>query len=215
MLQTDFIAKVLDMEHMILKEVETFSNQIVLHVEMERRICECPACRTLTNCVHDYRRQRIKDSPIQGKHVIWLYRKRRYRCPCCGKRFYESNYLIPKWHRITNRLAMLTMQQLPKKRSRKEIAEDAGISQATVRQSFQTCCPSTNSKATRNTASFNVSSPTPSSDVFWIFCQPVMSVIFINTSQRFRTEAAYNTLSAICVRSTLPWQNAYSRMQPL
>ena len=132
MLQTDFIAKVLDMEHMILKEVETFSNQIALHVEMERRVCECPACRALTDRIHDYRRQRIKDSPIQGKHVVWLYRKRRYRCPCCGKRFYESNYLIPKWHRITNRLAMLTMQQLPKKRSRKEIAEDAGISQATV-----------------------------------------------------------------------------------
>ena len=132
MLQEHLIAKVLDMEHMILKEVESFSNQIVLHVEMERRVSECPACRALTETVHDYRIQRVKDSPIQGKHVVWMYRKRRYRCPCCDSRFYESNYLIPKWHRITNRLAMLTMQQLAAKRSRKEIAEDVGVSPSTV-----------------------------------------------------------------------------------
>ncbi len=132
MLQKHLIAKVLDMEHMILKGVESFSNQIVLHVEMERRVRECPACRALTQTVHDYRTQRIKDSPIQGKHVVWMYRKRRYRCPCYDSRFYESNYLIPKWHRITNRLAMLTMQQLAAKRSRKEIAEDVGVSPSTV-----------------------------------------------------------------------------------
>ena len=132
MLPSDFTAKLLDMEHMILKEVESFSNQIVLHVEMERRFSECPVCRAFTETVHDYRIQRVKDSPIQGKHVVWMYRKRRYRCHCCGARFYESNYLIPKWHRITNRLAMLTMQQLAAKRSRKEIAEDVGVSPSTV-----------------------------------------------------------------------------------
>ena len=132
MLQNYLIAKLLDMEHMILKEVDTFSHQLVLHVEMERRTCECPACRALTSSVHDYRIQRIKDSPIQGKTVVWVYKKRRYRCPCCGKRFYESNYLIPKWHRITNRLALLSMNMLEEKRSRKDIARSCGVSESTV-----------------------------------------------------------------------------------
>lgn len=132
MLQNNLIAKALDMEHMIFKNVEVFENQIVLHVEMPRRVSECPACRSLTETVHDYRTQRIKDSPIHGKTVIWLYRKRRYRCPCCGKRFYESNYLIPKWHRISNRLCLLTMNALAKKQSRKDIAMDMGVSPSTV-----------------------------------------------------------------------------------
>ena len=132
MLQNYLIAKVLDMEHMILKEVDTLPNQLLLYVEMERRVCECPACRTYTNTVHDYRNQRIKDCPIQGKTVLWVYRKRRYRCPCCGKRFYETNYLIPKWHRITNRLALQSMSMLEEKRSRKDIARACGVSESTV-----------------------------------------------------------------------------------
>lgn len=67
-----------------------------------------------------------------GKHLIWMYRKRRYRCPCCGKRFYESNYLVPKWHRITNRLAAQCIGMLSYKQSRKDIAQSLGVSESTV-----------------------------------------------------------------------------------
>ena len=132
MLQEHLIAKVLDMEHMILDDVEQFPNRMVLRIRIERRVCECPACRALTDNVHDYRTQMVKDAPIQGKFVVWKYRKRRYRCPCCGKRFYESNYLIPKWHRITNRLALLAMNELSEKRSRKDITESVGVPPSSV-----------------------------------------------------------------------------------
>ncbi len=132
MLQTHLIAKLLDMEAYDFEGVEQDEKQIVLSVCMKRRTQECPACRTLTDEVHDYRLQRVKDSPIQGKLVIWQYRKRRYRCPCCGKRFYEGNYLLPKRHRITNRLAALGIDQLRKKQSRKEIAGSLGVSESSV-----------------------------------------------------------------------------------
>ena len=132
MLPNDFTAKLLDMEHMNFLNVEHSPTTVTITVEMERRTCSCPNCGTLTNNIHDYRTQRIKDSPLQGKACVWLYRKRRYRCPCCGKRFYESNYLIPKWHRITNRLALLTLQQLENKQSRKEVAQDMHVSPSTV-----------------------------------------------------------------------------------
>jgi len=131
-LQTHLIAELLDMEAYDFEGVEQDEKQIVLNVRMKRRTQECPACRTLTDQVHDYRLQRVKDSPIQGKMVIWQYRKRRYRCPCCGKRFYESSYLLPKRHRITNRLAALGIDQLRKKQSRKEIAGSLGVSESSV-----------------------------------------------------------------------------------
>ena len=117
---------------MIFTNVEHTGSMITISVEMERRPWACPDCKALTESVHDYRLQRVKDSPIQGKAVIWLYRKRRYRCPCCGKRFYESNYLLPKWHHMTNRLALLTMTQLETKLSRKELASMMGVSPSTV-----------------------------------------------------------------------------------
>lgn len=132
MLQTDFTAKLLDMEHMIFRNVEHTATTITISLEMERRFSECPVCRTQTDTVHDYRVQRVKDSPIQGKSVIWRYRKRRYRCPCCGKRFYENNYLLPKWHHMTNRLALLTMHHMEVKMSRKELAGMMGVSPSTV-----------------------------------------------------------------------------------
>jgi len=132
MLQTHLIAELLDMEAYDFEGVEQDEKQIVLSVRMKRRTQECPACRTPCDQVHDYRMQRVKDSPIQGKTLIWRYRKRRYRCPCCGKRFYENNYLLPKRHRITSRLAALGMDQLRKKQSRKEIANALGVSEASV-----------------------------------------------------------------------------------
>lgn len=132
MLQSHYTAKLLDMEHMEIKEVEQNSTTILLTVEMQRRPCACPACGALTDTVHDYRTQRVKDCPIQGKAVFWIYRKRRYRCPHCGKRFYEANYLLPKWHRLTNRLALQTIQQLSLKISRKELAAMMHVSPSTI-----------------------------------------------------------------------------------
>ncbi len=132
MLQTHLIAELLGMEAYDFEKVEQNETEIVLTVRMKRRTQECPACRTPCDQVHDYRIQNVKDSPIQGKVVVWQYRKRRYRCPCCGKRFYEGNYLLPRRHRITNRLAALGIDQLRRKQSRKEIAQSLGVSESSV-----------------------------------------------------------------------------------
>jgi len=132
MLQTHFIAELLDMEAYDFQGVEQSESRILLKVRMKRRTQECPACRTPCDQIHDYRTQYVKDSPIQGKAVTWQYRKRRYRCPCCGKRFYEGNYLLPRRHRITNRMAALGIDQLRKKQSRKEIANALGVSESSV-----------------------------------------------------------------------------------
>lgn len=132
MLQTHLIAELLDMEAYDFEGMEQSETQVILKVRMKRRTQECPVCRTPCDKVHDYRTQKVKDSPIQGKVVTWHYRKRRYRCPCCGKRFYEGNYLLPKRHRITNRLAAYGIDQLRKKQSRKEIANSIGVSESSV-----------------------------------------------------------------------------------
>ena len=132
MLHEDCTAKLLDMEPMVLQKIENSANQIILHVEMRRRVSECPACRALTDQIHDYRICTVCDSPIHDKAVIWKYRKRRYRCPCCGKQFYEKNCFLPKWHRMTNRLALLGMNRLALKQSRKEVACTLHVSPSTV-----------------------------------------------------------------------------------
>lgn len=66
MLCKDYTTRLLDMEHMKVKNVENYPDHLILHVEMERRAVPCPRCEALTELVHDYRIQRVKDSPIQG-----------------------------------------------------------------------------------------------------------------------------------------------------
>ena len=117
---------------MEVKNIEVYPERLIIYVEMERRATRCPCCGAETDRVHDYREQTVKDCPVQGKKLIWKYKKRRYRCENCGKRFYEQNWLLPKFHRITNRLALLALNKLSVKVSRKDIAEELGVSESTV-----------------------------------------------------------------------------------
>lgn len=134
--QIDYSAKLLDMEGIEIQEINNAA-YIELRFRMRRVDHKCPRCQTLTSIVHDYRLQSVKDIPFQGKPVRWLYEKRRYRCPLCDKRFYERNYLLPKFHRITNRMAMLCLGELQYKCSRKDIAQRLCISQSTVARWMQ------------------------------------------------------------------------------
>lgn len=132
MLQSDCIAKLLDMEHVELNNIETDAQTTVISFKLHRDTHTCPQCGGITDKVHDYRLQVVKDVPSMGKRLIWHYSKRRYRCECCGKRFYERNYLLPKGHRLTNRLTAYCINQLRRKCSQREIAIDAGVSASTI-----------------------------------------------------------------------------------
>lgn len=132
MLYEDYTTKLLDMEHMNITGIEMNASSILLHVDMKRRLMKCPVCGMLTDSVHDYRNQLVKDCPVQGRTVYWQYRKRRYRCTGCGKRFFENNCLLPKWHRLTNRLALQVIGRLSEKVSRKDIAREFRVSESTV-----------------------------------------------------------------------------------
>lgn len=46
----------------------------------------------------------IQDLPSLGKKVNLFLHKRRYVCPSCNKRFYETIEFLPRYHRITSRL---------------------------------------------------------------------------------------------------------------
>ena len=132
MLQKDCTSKLLGMEHMKIMEVEVADTSVIVYVSMEQRTCECPACGALTSRVHDYRTQKVKDVPLQGKTLTWVYKKRRYVCTSCGKRFYEANCLLPRFHRLTNRLCFYTIDRLSENRTRKDIAKETGVSESTV-----------------------------------------------------------------------------------
>lgn len=98
----DYTTKLLGLEDVIVKNV--WEDEVSRHIEIElpRKEHRCPCCGELTDKVHDYRSQCIKDCPAFGKQVYLHLRKRRYVCSACGKCFYESNSFVPRYYRVTS-----------------------------------------------------------------------------------------------------------------
>ena len=99
-----FTEKLLGLKDVIIKNVTQSEKLTEIEIELERKEQICPCCGTATRIIHDYRRQKIRDIPAFGKHILLYLRKRRYRCPNCGKCFSESNCFLPRYHRMTSRL---------------------------------------------------------------------------------------------------------------
>ncbi|WDC85742.1 ISL3 family transposase [Caloramator sp. mosi_1] len=96
----------------------------------------CPNCNSKVTRVHDYRIQRIKGIPLFFKHTFIILKKRRYRCNACGKRFYEHIEFLPRYHRITNRLAMFVINELSNEYSMTSVARKTNLSIDTIKRIF-------------------------------------------------------------------------------
>ena len=98
MLMADYTAEFLNLKDVIITNVENVSEQLHIYVELPRRKHICPVCGAVTDCVHDYQMQVVKDTPLARNTFLHL-RKRRYRCSC-GKRFFEKNTFLPRYYDV-------------------------------------------------------------------------------------------------------------------
>lgn len=135
MLEQDYIAKVLNLEDIIVTNVESRSGELHLYMELPQKEHECPRCGRNTSFVHDYREQVIKDIPL-GRNTYIHLRKRRYSCPHCAKRFYEENTFLPRYHRTTSRLVASVIEAFRKLQPAKEIAAQFNLSTTTALRYF-------------------------------------------------------------------------------
>lgn len=131
MLMTDYTAKLLDLEDVIITKVENISNQFHISIELPRKDHVCPDCGAVTDRIHDYRTQVIKDIPMARNTYLHL-RKRRYRCGHCGKRFAERNTFVPRYYRVTSRLVAAVIDEFRKTDSAKGVASRFNLSAPTV-----------------------------------------------------------------------------------
>ena len=135
MLSTDYTAKILDLKDVIINDVENDGQALKIHLELPVCSHKCPSCGQKTKRIHDYRVQIVKDIPLGRKTYLYL-KKRRYLCPHCQKRFYEENYFLPRYHRVTSRMIAKILNEFRKLRSAKEIAESYNVSATTAIRYF-------------------------------------------------------------------------------
>ena len=129
---TDFTPIILELEDAVIDLVFSFHDILHISFTLKRKVCYCPSCHALTDKVHDYRTSLIKDIPIMGKHTLLHYRKRRYRCPCCNKRFYEPFPLLGRYCRTTSRLGFYAIHQLRNTQNVSSVARHTGLSPSSV-----------------------------------------------------------------------------------
>ena len=101
MLYKYFTEKLLGLQDIDIEKVEEIDNSIHNNCRLKRKPHKCPCCGKLTDKVHDYREQPIKDIPTFGKHIFIHLYKRRYRCSC-GKRF-RNRILHMVSHQMQNK----------------------------------------------------------------------------------------------------------------
>lgn len=134
MLMSDYTAELLNLEDVIITNVENITDQLHVYIELPRTKHVCPACGAVTDRIHDYRTQIIRDIPLARDTFLHL-RKRRYRCGC-GKRFFEKNPFLPRYYRVTSRLVAQIIQEFRKIVPATEIGSRFNVSAVTAMRYF-------------------------------------------------------------------------------
>lgn len=124
------------LQDLIIKNIDNLGEKLFINAELPRKPHKCPSCGEMTDKIHDYRTQIIKDTPAFGLFVLISLRKRRYVCPHCKKRFYENIQFLPKYHRMTNRLSAWVVRLLEDVRSFSSVAREVNLSVSTVIRIF-------------------------------------------------------------------------------
>ena len=132
---THFNEDLLGLQDVQVKNVEQKQDSIHIFCNLRQKTHKCPACGALTDTVHDYREQVIKDIPAFGKKSFIHLNKRRYRCSC-GKRFAEDNAFLPHYHRMTNRLSAYVIERLSGESSFTSVSREVNLSVSTVIRIF-------------------------------------------------------------------------------
>ena len=133
----DNITKLLGLEDVIVKNVYEDRSGCHVEIDLPRRKHRCPRCGTMTDRIHDYRMQKVKDLDTHGVRTYLHIRKRRYFCPGCGKRFYEDNGFLPRYHRVTSRLVAKVIFDFGKLHSAKDIGQSNNVSPQTALRYFK------------------------------------------------------------------------------
>lgn len=135
MLYKHFTEKFLGLQDIEVEKIEEIDNSIHIFCHLSRKAHRCPCCSALTDKIHDYREQVIKDIPAFGKRIFIHLKKRRYRCSC-GKRFPEKNTFLPRYHRMTCRLSAYVIDKLRTEVSFSNVAREVNLSVSTVIRIF-------------------------------------------------------------------------------
>ena len=115
MFQQNLITNLLGIANVFVDKIENNSSSIQIYLSTSATEQVCPCCGQTTKYIHDYRIQKIRDIPFQGKETFLYLHKRRYVCKSCGKRFFEKYDFLPRYRHFTSRVYTSVINALREK----------------------------------------------------------------------------------------------------
>lgn len=137
MLNNYYIQKLIGIKDIIVTDISQDDFSTHIYFELPVKSHNCPCCHRPTSYIHDYRTQIIEDDSAFSKFIYLHYRKRRYHCSYCNKRFYEKNTFLPRYHRMTTRLIQCIVKRMKSTHSMSSIAKECNLSIPTVFRIFR------------------------------------------------------------------------------
>lgn len=122
-MHSHIIKDLLGFKGVIVQKTNVTNKFVSLYIKLERCLHQCPGCGEHTDKVHDYRVQTFKELAIFESPTFIHYKKRRYKCECCKKRFDENNDFIGRYQRISKRVIAAIVNALKSNYSMKSIAQ--------------------------------------------------------------------------------------------
>lgn len=132
MLNEYSINKLLNLPEEFIIQEKIIEKESYLYLSLPQTPHECPNCKTITSRVHDYREQKVTDIPLLMEKTMIVFRKRRYICPCCKKKFYEDNPMLSRYKRQTNRLRLHVLGNICDMKTITQIAQEHFVSSGIV-----------------------------------------------------------------------------------
>lgn len=108
---------------------------LLIEVVSRRTTAVCPRCTATTSTIHERRLQQKQDLGANGKRVVLLLNRRRFRCRQCDKVFTEPDDVCG-WRRRTTARFRRYLREQAGEQSMKRIARREGVSRDTVRRAL-------------------------------------------------------------------------------
>ncbi len=120
-------------------EIQSLGNESFVFITLRSKEVVCPACKTTTSKIHDYRERTINHPIFSTNKTTFIYNQRRYVCRECGKRFSELNPFTSPGRRISKLTIIRVMQALENPKVTYDMAAKAsGLSATTAQHIFDT-----------------------------------------------------------------------------
>jgi transposase len=119
------------------QESLTLIDHSTLLLQLPVTVHHCPRCNCLTSAIHAYRKQPIKSIALKSIGFSLVYRKRRYICSSCSKTFFEDNFFLSPYQRMTKDTIAKIIQDHGYLISSSDIALRYGVSTSTVQRLFK------------------------------------------------------------------------------